>query len=153
PLGLCAGFAFLFRADLGVGCLAAGLAGSFFLRWRRAPLSRVLHDFLPIISGFALPVAMWGLVLCGYGGPRAVVDYLDSYMSGATGLAKHVGLPIPHVTLRTFTDPFSFEAGADLLFCLPPALAALGLGWSLIDLVRSRATLQSRLCGTACFAA
>lgn len=126
-LGVCAGMAFLYRIDLGLGSLGLALGGAVLMQVRRRSGPELLRGLAWIAAGFALPAGLWLAALAGYGGPTAVVDYFQSYWDSARGVAHAMGLPYPHLTFAMLQRPLEMETGIAVAFLLLPLVAVVGL--------------------------
>jgi hypothetical protein len=125
--GLTAGVAFLYRIDLGIGCLALALAGSALMQVRRLPGRELLANEAWIFAGFLLPLAAWLVVLGSSSGPEAIRDYFVSYWDSARGVTRAMGLPYPRFTLAMLKHPLDVSTGTALAFLLLPVLALVAL--------------------------
>lgn len=152
-LGLAAGVAFLYRIDLGIGCLVMALAGAGILMLNRLPLRTLLRAHARILTGFLVPPALWVAWLTFHSGPAATRDYFRSYLDAATGVTRHMGQPVPELTWQRLQHPLVFENATALAFRVLPGIALCGLAAALWLIVRRRADLRARLMGVVCLGA
>jgi hypothetical protein len=152
-LGLGAGLAFLFRMDLGVGCLVLAGAGIVLVMFGRQSLSAMLLGEARVLAGFVAPVVIWLTFLTVQSGPAAATDYFSSYVASATGVVHGMALPVPKLTWDCLRRPLSLDTASGLAFRVLPAIALLGLITALWLIVRRRADSEIRLVGIACLGA
>lgn len=118
--GAVAGIAWLFRVDFGIVALTFFVICNLV---QSTGLTRaVALDLLLIMSGFLLPLLLFGLVLTLHGG--SVIDYLDVSRRYAYQLYEvprrsfnGIGIQVPRLHLSM---PFSMEAGTALAHMLIP---------------------------------
>jgi len=152
-LGLAAGVAFLFRMDLGIGCLMLALAGAGIVMLNRRPWRTLLGVQARVMAGFLVAPAVWVAWLTWEHGATATGDYFHSYLVAARGVTKHMGLPIPPLTWHGLQHPLAWQTATALAYRLLPVVALCGFAASAWLVVRRRADLHTRLLGTVCLGA
>lgn len=139
-LGFAAGFAALYRLDLGLAC--AALAG---VAWTVSALTldpRRLRQLPALVLAGLTPMVLWLLFLLSQGGTPAVRDYFRFTYEGAVSTVTLVSSPIPDVNWRR---PLSSRSQVAMAFRVVPAIYALCLVYCATRLFRRRSNPQRLL--------
>jgi hypothetical protein len=153
PLGLCCGVAFLYRADLGIGCLGLAFGGVLLTQLRRASVRDLVGSLGLVLVAFGVPVAVWLGVLLSYGGEPAVQAYIRSYLDSFVGTSQALSLPLPQPRLELLWHPQPETAAAFGYYVLP-LIAGVGLLHTLCSFRGGRSPgTRHRLFGCVCLGA
>jgi len=134
-VGLLTGIAFLYRHDLGAACFVTCFV-VLAATWWPARQDRPWWTKLALlVSGFALPILAWFVVLSSVGGVSACGGYLSTIWIGSARIGQNLFLPFPRWDWHSPTSPDSCRF---LILAFMAVSYAMGIVWGGITMVRSR---------------